>query len=100
MLAAGIGFTAVSAGFGATAIDQGPCSHGDQAACVGRDFGLVGAVVGAPAVIGDALVGLGALAEGSTAATLLDGAGALGWFLGGVGSMVDFGNAYQDRNGG
>jgi hypothetical protein len=98
--AVGAGAAAVGSGVAAGVIDQGPCSQGNQNACAGRDLGLVGAAAGSFAVGGDLAVEVGLLARGGTAATLLDGAGALGWFLGGVGTMVDTGDAFQASHGG
>jgi hypothetical protein len=111
-LAAGTTFSAaasaiaVGTGTAAAAIDMGPCDHGDGDACVGRDFGFVGIAGGAASGVGDGLSAAGVVSAESAEtagavsetaarlATASDGAGALGWFLGSIGTIVDIGNRY------
>jgi RHS repeat-associated protein len=93
-----LGGAAVVAGGLAGALDWGPCEHGDEDACAGRDLGLAGAAIGGVGAVGDGLVMAGAVEAESTASTLFDGASAMGWFLGGAGTMVDIGNAYQNSH--
>ncbi|HZE17254.1 MAG TPA: RHS repeat-associated core domain-containing protein, partial [Mycobacterium sp.] len=57
-LGATLGAASSVAGAAAAALDNGACTHGDAAACFGRDFGFVG-------------VGLGLLATGSAGAASL-----------------------------
>lgn len=89
VLGAGLGLASVGAGVTAAALDNGACSHGDTAACLGRDFGYVGAGLGflATGAAGAAALGLISL-EGTTAA-VLGGLGTMGLNIGLAGTTMD-----------
>ncbi len=73
----------VATGAAATDLDQGDCSSGDAAACVGRDLGIAGALSS----------GFGGYAAFTGGETLLGaastGAGAFGLNVGLVGTIFD-----------
>ncbi len=71
-------------GFGATALDEGPCVHGhNAAACMGFGFGLTSLVTGA---LGVAAAGAPA---GSWLASTADGISAFSLMFGIAGTAVD-----------
>ena len=99
-VAMGLGAVAVVAGTAAAALDRGACNRGDTSACAGEYLGLTGAAVGGIGLGGAVAAGMGLIAEGGTAATLMEGAGALGWSLGSFGTMADIGSAYENSHSG
>jgi RHS repeat-associated protein len=79
----------VTAGFGASALDYGPCMSGNRAGCVGLGLGVTGAVAGGFGLAGAGLVAGGFIAADSTAAGILGGLGVFGWNVGIAGTIVD-----------
>jgi hypothetical protein len=86
VLFAGVSFTA---GLGASALDYGPCMHGENTACIGLGLGLTGSVAGGFGFAGAGLVASGVIAEDSTTSAILAGLGAFGWNVGMAGTILD-----------
>lgn len=86
VLLAGVSF---AAGVSASALDYGPCTNGNNAACLGLGLGFTGAVAGGIGLIGAGLVAGGIIAEDSMAAAILGGLGAFGWNVGFAGTVID-----------
>ena len=88
-IGAGLGLASAGAGFAAAALDNGACTHGDTAACLGRDFGLLGAGLGLLATGAAGVAALGWISLEGTTAAVLGGLGATGLNLGMAGTAID-----------
>ncbi|MGC2168341.1 MAG: hypothetical protein WA580_04485 [Acidimicrobiales bacterium] len=83
------GATATAAGSIATDLDSGACAGGSSAACVGRDFGIVGAFTGLVSTLGTSGLALGFWEIGSIADGVFQGLGAISAMFGITASIVD-----------
>jgi len=85
-----LGASSAALGFGAAALDYGPCVHDhNSAACLGLGFGTTGAFLGGVGALGSGLVATGVIADSSLAAGVLGGVGAFGLNVGFAGTTLD-----------
>jgi hypothetical protein len=87
------GSTSVVAGLGAGYADSGPCSEGNDLACVGEGLGYGGAALSGVGVGADVVVLTEIVSEGSLGTAVAGGVGTFGWVVGGTGAAFDGGVA-------
>jgi len=98
-LGAGLGVASFGAGVTAAALDNGACVHGNAAACLGRDFGYTGAVLGAFATGAAGASAIGVISVEGWTSAILGGVGAAGLNLGLAGTTLDIFNALSGGEG-